>query len=301
MGACVQARSIELIRHAVLRIMVGQVPGGARYESLRHSQKVLERMAPLVRMGLFAVGVSVFLDQVSGLVSDAQFTWGERRVMGIVALITFGGFGLAGWVAGRLIKTSADLIEVFIAGAESAGRTADLIELHLIPTLGRLAAALERDRPGPGERSAASSPARPAAADLHARLDAARRADDPAGVIDCRDALTEHLRGEALHDLDGELVRWLVGRVQARSRSRTAAGALEAATLAARVAESFGDTPEAASLRAALPGLRRAAGLCPRCGRSRSPQGEPCPRCTAAGAGGGARPLPGSTESEVMP
>ena len=50
--------------------------------------------------GVFALGVSVFLDQVRGLVSDAQFTWGERRMMGIVALCTVGGFGLAGWAAG---------------------------------------------------------------------------------------------------------------------------------------------------------------------------------------------------------
>src|SRR5260370_32992704 len=86
--------------------MFGQVAGGSRYQSLRHSQRVLERMAPLVRFGLFAVGVSVFLDQVRGLVSDAQFTWGERRVMGIVALGTSGGFGLAGWSRGRVLKES---------------------------------------------------------------------------------------------------------------------------------------------------------------------------------------------------
>ena len=133
--------------YGVLCSMVGQVPGGSRYQSLRHSQRVLQQMAPLVRFGLFALGVSVFLDQVKGLVSDAQFTWGERRVMGIVALITFGGFGLAGWVAGRLLKAAADLIEVFIAGAESAGRAADLIELHMVPALGRIALALERERP----------------------------------------------------------------------------------------------------------------------------------------------------------
>src|SRR3954465_7199895 len=129
--------------------MAGNVAGGSRYHSLRHSQRVLERMAPLVRFGLFAIGMSVCLDQVRGLVSDAQFTWGERRVMGIVALVTLGGFGLAGWVVGRLIKASADLIEVVIAGAESAGRTAELIELHIVPVLGRIAAALERERPAP--------------------------------------------------------------------------------------------------------------------------------------------------------
>ena len=153
-----------------LRVVLHGRPGSrrlARYQSLRHSQRVLQRMAPLVRFGLFAVGVSVFLDQVRGLVSDAQFTWGERRVMGIVALITFGGFGLAGWVAGRLLKAAADLIEVFIAGAEAAGRTADLIELHVVPALGRIALALERERP------AAAAEPRPAIAELQTRLAAA--------------------------------------------------------------------------------------------------------------------------------
>jgi hypothetical protein len=272
--------------------MAGNVAGGLRYHSLRHSQRVLERMAPLVRFGLFAIGMSVCLDQVRGLVSDAQFTWGERRVMGIVALVTLGGFGLAGWVAGRLIKASADLIEVFIAGAEAAGRTADLIELHLVPTLGRVAAALERPsapaRSGEGKARAIE--------ELRARLDAARRGDDPDEVIDCRDALTEHLRGEPLKDLDRQVVRWLVGRVQARAGAGTAAGAVAAATLAARVAESFGDAPEGASLRAALPGLRRAAGLCPRCARPDPGHGDVCPRCAAAAPG--ATPLP---QSEAIP
>ena len=272
--------------------MVGQVPGGSRYQSLRHSQRVLQRMAPLVRFGLFALGVSVFLEQVRGLVSDAQFTWGERRVMGIVALITFGGFGLAGWVAGRLIKAAADLIEVFIAGAEAAGRTADLIELHMVPALGRIALALERERP------AAAVEPRPAIDDLRTRLAAARSGDDPDRVIDCRDALTEHLRGEALHDLDREVVRWLVSRVQARSRAGTPAGATAAAALAARVVESFGDTPEGASLRAALPSLRRKAGLCPRCARPNPGGAALCPRCAGSS---GPVPLTDSLGSEVIP
>jgi hypothetical protein len=136
--------------------MIGRVSGSRRYESLRQSQRVLERMAPLVRFGLFAIGVSLFLDQVRGLVSDAQFTWGERRVMGLVALVTIGGFGLGGWVAGRLLKAAADLIEVLIAAAESAARTADLIELNLVPTLGRIATALEREHPAPGAAPAES-------------------------------------------------------------------------------------------------------------------------------------------------
>jgi hypothetical protein len=274
--------------------MVGQVTGGPRYQSLRHSQRVLERMAPIVRLGLFAAGVSVFLNRVSGLVSDAQFTWGERRVLGIVALITFASFGLAAWVAGRLLKAAADLIEVFIASAESANRTADLIELHLVPTLGRIASALEREREQ--ERDAAEART---IEDGYARLDAARRADDPERAIACRDALTEHLRGEPLHALDRDLVRWLASRVQARARSGTPSGVAEAAALAARVVESFGDSPEAASLRAGLPRLRRNAGLCPRCGRPRAAQGDLCARCASVSPSPSPSPLPDSVEPEV--
>ena len=285
------ARGTNVLEDPSVLPMVGQVAGDSRFHSLRHSQRVLERMAPLVRFGLFAVGVSFFLDQGRALVSDAQFTWGEGRVLGIVALITLGGFGLAGWVAGRLIKASADLIEVVIAGAEASGRTADLIELHLVPTLGRIANALERSLPpaipAAAAASAAPEPGASRAIDaLRARLDAARVADDPDGVIDCRDALTEYLQGEPLKDLDRQVVRWLVGRVQARARAGTPASAVRAAELAARVAESFGDTPEGVSLGAALPSLRRSAGLCPRCalpdpGRG----GEGCPRCAAASRG----------------
>jgi hypothetical protein len=278
--------TIDRRQFRVSFFMLNRSSGNARYESLRHSQRVLERMAPLVRFGLFAIGISVFLDQVKGLVSDAQFTWGERQVMGAVALVTIGGFALGGWVAGRLLKAAADLIEVFIAGAESAGRTADLIELSIVPALGRIAAALEGDAPPDAVPAGLRGDrARPPSAvdDLRAELEAARRADQPDRVIECRDALTEHLQGDALRALDQQVVRWLVNRVQARARGATPAGAVAAAALAARVVESFGDTPEGASLRAALPSLRRSAGLCPRCARPNTGDAALCPRCAGAG------------------
>jgi len=119
-------------------------PVTSRYRSLDTSRRALARAAPLVRFGLFAVGVSVFLDQVRPLISDAQFTWGERRVIGVVALITLGGFGLAAWVAGQVLRAAADLIEVFVDGADAAARAAYLIEAQVVPGLNRAAAAMER-------------------------------------------------------------------------------------------------------------------------------------------------------------
>ena len=101
--------------------------------------------------------------------------------------------------------------------------------------------------------------------DLKARLDAARAAGDAQRVIDFRDELTQHLRGPALQDLDRDVVRWLAGVISKRVRAGTVRA--DVVALAARVADSFGDTPEGARLRIALPDLRRHAGLCPRCSR----------------------------------
>ncbi|MFO0950400.1 MAG: hypothetical protein U0835_04475 [Isosphaeraceae bacterium] len=50
-----------------------------------------------------------------------------------------------------------------------------------------------------------------------------------------------------------------------QKRLRTGTVRPDVAVLAGRVADSLDDTPEGASLRASLPTLRRAAGLCARC------------------------------------
>ncbi len=228
-----------------------------RYQALDASRRALARAAPLVRFGLFAVGVSMFLDQVRPLVSDGQFTWGERRVMGLVAIITLGSFGLAGWLAGTLLRAGADLIEVFVDGADAAVRSAYLIEAQLVPSLNRAAAAMERLVDSSLSPSPSSSPV----VDLRARLEAARAADDLGQVIDCRDALTQYLRGEALHDLDRRVVRWLASRINARAKLGPVTP--ELVTLAERAGESFGDTPEGVALLDAVPDLRRRAGLAP--------------------------------------
>jgi hypothetical protein len=111
---------------------------------LRKGRRTLGLLAPLVQIGFLALGLGIFLDQSRSLLSDAQFTWGERQVMGIIALLALGGCGFAGWAVGRLIKVAAELLEVFADSAEAAWRTSDLIERHVIPALGRVASALER-------------------------------------------------------------------------------------------------------------------------------------------------------------
>ena len=118
-----------------------------RYDELRRGRRTLGLLAPLVQLGFLGLGLGIFLDQSRSLLSDAQFTWGERQVMGIIALLALGGCGFAGWIVGRLIKVAAEIVDVLADGAESAWRTNELIEQHLIPTLARVARALEAKEP----------------------------------------------------------------------------------------------------------------------------------------------------------
>src|SRR5262245_37980474 len=114
-----------------------------RYPELRRGRRTLSILAPLVQVGFLALGLGIFLDHSRSLLSDAQFTWGERQVMGIVALLALGGCAFAGWITGRLIKVAADLVDVLADGAEASLRTNELIEQHVIPALVRAARALE--------------------------------------------------------------------------------------------------------------------------------------------------------------
>ena len=77
--------------------------------------------------------------------------------MGIIAILALGGCGFAGWVTGKLIKVLAEMLSVLADGAEASLRTSELIELHVVPSLARIASALERmeasgDRPTRRER-----------------------------------------------------------------------------------------------------------------------------------------------------
>jgi hypothetical protein len=115
----------------------------SRYEGLRRGRRTLAILAPLVQVGFLTLGLGIFLDQSRSLLSDAQFTWGERQVMGIIALLALGGCAFAGWVAGRLIRVAAELVDVLADTAEAAWRTTDLIEQRVVPALSRIALALE--------------------------------------------------------------------------------------------------------------------------------------------------------------
>ena len=130
----------------------------SRYQGLRRGRRTLAFLAPMVQFGFLALGLAIFLDQSRSLLSDAQFTWGERQVMGIIALLALGGCGFAGWVVARLIAIAAEMFDAIADNAEAAWRTSELIERHVIPTLVRIAAALEQ----PGHERNEPSRHRPA-------------------------------------------------------------------------------------------------------------------------------------------
>jgi hypothetical protein len=295
----------------------GRIP---RDRSLQDAQRALARMAPVVRYGLIAVGFAVALDRLRPLVADGQFTWGERRVIAAVTLVVAGGFAMAGWAAGQLLQAAAGLIGAVAEGAEAAVRMGQIVESRLVPGVERAVAAIEALNAGSGadplapevdavrraisegrwtraERlldafardhpqarqiaalTAALSAARGAEADaLRAKLDAALADDDAGTAITCRDALTRHLGGPELADLDRRVVRWISRWVRLRARGEVSA---DVASVAALAADRFGDTDEGRALLAAVPTLRRKAGLCPKCARPYRGPGETCPDCAA--------------------
>lgn len=266
--------------------------GSSRYAPLRRGGKVLGRLALWVQLGFLILGVGLFLDQTRDLLSDAQFTWGERRVMGIIALVTLGGCGLAGWILGQLFRVSAQVLDVLADGAEAAWRAGDLIEQHLVPTLGRIALALEeRDGTAGLRPSAPASDVGVSARTLRTELAAAQAAGRAGRVIELRDALTQHLRGEPLHALDREVALWMLNLVERRVQAGTVDA--EVAGWVARALDSFGAMPEAEPLRVALPALRRRAGLCQKCGRPIRGQEATCADCRPGSAA--SRTVPDST------
>ena len=117
-------------------------------------------------------------------------------------------------------------------------------------------------------------------ANLTDRLDAARLANDADGALSAHDELIKILQGDDRKEVDRSMVAWLMKLIQRRLRSIPVG--TDVATLAAVVADRFGGTPEGASLRAALPTLRRSAGLCPRCSEPYLGVDDACPKCLAA-------------------
>ncbi|HWE35232.1 MAG TPA: hypothetical protein VG406_01570 [Isosphaeraceae bacterium] len=154
---------------------------------------------------------------------------------------------------------------------------------------GALAEAAGRDDPEAAARlvGEVESGRRAAIAAVRDRIDAARDANDLGRVLSLRDELDSLLLGEPAPDLDRLLAKWFMATIQRRLFEPPIGP--EVAEMAGAVADRFPGTTEGASLRKALPTLRRSAGLCPRCAEPYTGIEDACPKCLA---GPSTLPLP---------
>ena len=117
------------------------------------------------------------------------------------------------------------------------------------------------------------------AATLRAQMDAAHQAGDAERILALRGELAALLEPGPLAELDRETLACLMALIQKRLRVIPIPTDLPA--LVARVSDSYATTPEGASLRRALPTLRRSAGLCPRCEKPYRGTADACAECLA--------------------
>ena len=159
-------------------------------------------------------------------------------------------------------------VRAAIAGrrwAEASARLDDLLAAEPSSPLGAmLSGTLERARSE-------------AAVEVRGALDAARGIDDAARVMDLRAELAPLLAAEARATLDKDLVGWLMAKVRRGLADLPVRP--DVVALADRVAGEFAATAEGASLRRALPVLRRTVGLCPRCAKPYKGVEDACPEC----------------------
>jgi hypothetical protein len=118
-----------------------------------------------------------------------------------------------------------------------------------------------------------------ASEDLLARLKAAQDVTDPNMVLDIRDQMVAVISIEERNELDARLAKWFMPLMM--KRLRTGIVGPEVPELATKFAERFSHTMEGASIRASLPTLRRAAGLCPKCSKPYRGIADACPVCVA--------------------
>ncbi len=133
-----------------------------------------------------------------------------------------------------------------------------------------------------------------------ALVQAARTVNDPDRVLELYSQIPPVFEAEVRKSLDQDLAKWFLSLVH--RRLRVGKIQVDVVTLASRVSESFGHTVEGASLCAALPTLRRSAGLCPRCAQPYAGLADACPVCLAAtGAASPPPPIPEWEETDEPP
>jgi hypothetical protein len=220
--------------------------------------------------------IGLLVDQAESAATTARLL--EREVAPSLARIALAVERLSAQPASGPDRAAEQRRAIAVAGVRQA------IDEGRWERADRLIASLRRDFPETPEADELTDDVaqgrQRAIDDLKGRLDAARAVNDPDQVLTYRDELTLHLRGDELKELDRQVVGWLIMLIQKRLRAGGVRA--EVVELASRTAQSFGDTPEGASLQASLPTLRRSAGLCPKCSRAYTGTEDACPECLRA-------------------
>ena len=123
-----------------------------------------------------------------------------------------------------------------------------------------------------------------------AQLKAAREVNDPARVLELYEGIAGSLEPEVKRTLESEVAQWFLTSIY--RRLRTGKIQIEVVELATRFATSFATTTEGASVQAALPTLRRSAGLCPQCAQPYTGFAKACPECLGLGSELAGAPAP---------
>lgn len=260
-----------------------------------------------MRLALLAIGLAFFLDRLASWGASASPMSAPALGTACSGILFLVGFVLLARALGgpwRLESVSAPLIPDdrlarLLEAAENltrqdrefsqerSDRLASIAEIRLAVDEGRLDVAgrlLDRfraDHPEAGDWDVLTAEIQQATdrrvSELRSQIDASRAVGDADRVMDLRDEISPLLSEEERRAFDRQTLSWVMGLIQRRLRSGTVR--TDVASLAARVAERFGDTLEGASLRASLPTLRRSAGLCPKCAKPYNGAAEACLAC----------------------
>jgi hypothetical protein len=193
-------------------------------------------------------------------------------------------FGLAGSAAFIGLRSLSILLGEHLDRESRRTRQLEDRLGHAIQLLERIAQGVEQRAQSTGfESPAATGHRRPTdrLEDRLAELKAAREVNDPTRVLELYRDIAPELDAEPRRVLQSEVAEWFITVIY--RRLRTGKIQAEVVDLAGRFAESFAATAQGASVRAALPMLRRSAGLCPRCVKPYTGTGQACPECLRSG------------------
>jgi hypothetical protein len=235
----------------------------------------------LVVLG-FLAGVLVLLDPgtVGGDFSQAALAARWLRALWLVL-----AFGLAGSAAFIALRSSSILLGELLDRNSHQARQLEEGLGRAVPLLERIAVGIEHGAEsrslGQPTESGQARPATTGLQDRMAELKAAREVNDPTRVLELYHAVAPGLEAEPRRHLQSEVAEWFLTVIY--RRLRTGKIQVDVVDLAARFAESFAATTQGASVLAALPMLRRSAGLCPRCAQPYIGTGQACPQCLRPG------------------